>query len=144
MFSSCSWKSWWTIVQWTPSDTTLATGNSLYSRSMSCSCIGSSKSRASSSVADLFRQDQTYQNCHTLYCAKHRCRDRNTFLRPRADHKGVPRQETIININTKSCITGRFVHSHKKRYKSCHWGCTFWKGTLLYPKAAYWYLSGTY
>jgi len=32
----------------------------------------------------------------------------------------------------------------KKRYKSCHWGCTFSKGTLLYPKAAYWYLSGTY
>jgi len=32
----------------------------------------------------------------------------------------------------------------EKRYKSCHWGCTFSKGTLLYPKAAYWYLSGTY
>jgi len=32
----------------------------------------------------------------------------------------------------------------KKRYKSCHWDCIFSKGTLLYPKAAYWYLSGTY
>ncbi|KAG1973277.1 glucokinase regulatory protein [Pimephales promelas] len=30
------------------------------------------------------------------------------------------------------------------RKKSCHWGCTFSKGTLLYPKATYWYLSGTY
>jgi len=35
------------------------------------------------------------------------------------------------------------IHSQKKRYKSCHWGCTFSKGTVLYPKAAYWYLSGT-
>jgi len=35
-------------------------------------------------------------------------------------------------------------HSQKKRYKSCNWGCTFSKGTLLYPKAAYWYLSSTY
>jgi len=35
------------------------------------------------------------------------------------------------------------LHPQKKRYKSCHWGCTFSKGTLLYPKAAYWYLSGT-
>jgi len=24
------------------------------------------------------------------------------------------------------------IHSQKKRYKSCHWGCTFSKGTLLY------------
>jgi len=32
----------------------------------------------------------------------------------------------------------------EKRYKSCHWCCTFSKGTLLYPKASYWYLSGTY
>jgi len=31
----------------------------------------------------------------------------------------------------------------KKRYKSSHWGCTFSKGTLLYPKAEYWYLTGT-
>jgi len=23
------------------------------------------------------------------------------------------------------------VHSQKKRYKSCHWGCTFSKGKLL-------------
>jgi len=32
----------------------------------------------------------------------------------------------------------------QKKYKSCHWGCTFSKGTLLYPKAAHWYPSGTY
>jgi len=25
----------------------------------------------------------------------------------------------------------RIVHSQKKRYKSCQWGCTFSKGTLL-------------
>jgi len=31
--------------------------------------------------------------------------------------------------------------SEKKRYKSCHWGCTFSKGTLLYLKGAYWYLN---
>jgi len=36
------------------------------------------------------------------------------------------------------------IHSQKKRYKSCHWGCTLSKDKLLYPKAAYWYLSGTY
>jgi len=24
-----------------------------------------------------------------------------------------------------------FIHSQKKRYESCHWGCTFTKGTLL-------------
>jgi len=24
-----------------------------------------------------------------------------------------------------------YLHSQKKRYKSCHWGCTFSKGTLL-------------
>jgi len=35
----------------------------------------------------------------------------------------------------------KILHSQKKRSKSCHWGCTFSKGTLLYPKAAYWYLS---
>jgi len=29
----------------------------------------------------------------------------------------------------------------EKKDKTCHWGCTFSKGTLLYPKAAYWYLS---
>jgi len=29
------------------------------------------------------------------------------------------------------------VHSQKKRYKSCHWGCTLSKDTLLYLKAAY-------
>jgi len=23
------------------------------------------------------------------------------------------------------------IHSQKKRYKSCHWGCTFSKGKLL-------------
>jgi len=28
----------------------------------------------------------------------------------------------------------RLQHSQKKRYKSRHWGCTFSKGTLLYPK----------
>jgi len=33
------------------------------------------------------------------------------------------------------------IHSQKKRYKSCLWGCTFSKGTLLYPKATYCYLS---
>jgi len=38
----------------------------------------------------------------------------------------------------------RAVHSQKKRYKSCHWGCTFSKGTLLYLKGAYWYRNGTY
>jgi len=37
-----------------------------------------------------------------------------------------------------------WLHSQKKRYKSCHWSCTFSKGKILYPKAAYWYLSGTY
>jgi len=26
---------------------------------------------------------------------------------------------------------GDFVHSQKKRYKSCHCGCTFSKGKLL-------------
>jgi len=31
----------------------------------------------------------------------------------------------------------------EKRYKSCHWGGTFSKGTLLYLKGAYWYLNGT-
>jgi len=36
------------------------------------------------------------------------------------------------------------MHSQKKRYKSCHWGCTFSKGTLLYLKGAYWYFNGTY
>jgi len=36
------------------------------------------------------------------------------------------------------------ILSHKKRYKSCRWGCPFSKGTLLYPKAAYWYFSGTH
>jgi len=35
------------------------------------------------------------------------------------------------------------IHSQKKRYKSCHWGCTFSKGTLLYLKGAYRYLNGT-
>jgi len=30
------------------------------------------------------------------------------------------------------------------RKKSCHWGCTFSKDTLLYLKGAYWYLTGTY
>jgi len=30
-------------------------------------------------------------------------------------------------------LSFRFIlHSQKKRYKSCHWGCTFSKGTLLY------------
>jgi len=29
------------------------------------------------------------------------------------------------------------LHSQKKRSKSCHWGCTFSKGTLLYPKGAF-------
>jgi len=32
----------------------------------------------------------------------------------------------------------------KKRYKSCHWGGSFSKGTLLYLKGAYWYLHGAY
>jgi len=32
------------------------------------------------------------------------------------------------------------IHSQKKRYKSCHWDCTFSKVTLLYPKAAFWYI----
>jgi len=35
------------------------------------------------------------------------------------------------------------AHSQeKKRHKSCHWGCTFSKGTLLYLMGAYWYLKG--
>jgi len=42
-----------------------------------------------------------------------------------------------------SYINMIIIHSQKERYKSCHWGCTFSKGTLLHPKAAYWYLSGT-
>jgi len=32
------------------------------------------------------------------------------------------------------------IYSQKKRYKSYHWDCIFSKDTLLYPKAAYWYL----
>jgi len=42
------------------------------------------------------------------------------------------------------CIkaSSRWVHSQKKRYKSCHWGGTFSKDTLLYLKGAYWYLNG--
>jgi len=35
------------------------------------------------------------------------------------------------------CIVLVYVfNSQKKRYKSCHWGCTFSKGTLLHPKLA--------
>jgi len=32
------------------------------------------------------------------------------------------------------------IHSQKKRYKSCHWGCTFSKGTLLYILASEMYI----
>ena len=35
-------------------------------------------------------------------------------------------------------------HSQKKRYKSCHCGGTFTKGTPLYLKSAYKSLKGTY
>jgi len=34
------------------------------------------------------------------------------------------------------------VHSQKKRYKSCHWGCTFSKGTLLSILGANMYILG--
>jgi len=43
-----------------------------------------------------------------------------------------------IHITTINTCTLR------KRYKSCHWGCTFSKGTLLYLKGAYWYLNSSY
>jgi len=33
------------------------------------------------------------------------------------------------------------IHSQEKRSKSCHWGCTFSKGTVFYLKGAYWYLN---
>jgi len=36
-----------------------------------------------------------------------------------------------------------YKNSQKKMYKSCHWGGTFSKGTLLHLKGAYWYLNGT-
>jgi len=38
----------------------------------------------------------------------------------------------------------RYMHSQKKKSTKAVTGCTFSKGTLLYPKATYWYLSGTY
>jgi len=53
-----------------------------------------------------------------------------TTLRCQSRPKGNPKED--------------LQHSQKRRYKSCHWGCTFSKGTLFYPKATYWYLSGTY
>jgi len=34
------------------------------------------------------------------------------------------------------------VHSQKKRYKSCHWGCTFSKGKLLYILGVNMYILG--
>jgi len=51
--------------------------------------------------------------------------------------------QSNISVTVTWCWNFR-IHSQKKRYKSCHWGCSFSKGTLLYPKATYWYLSGTY
>jgi len=46
-------------------------------------------------------------------------------------------------ITDKPHLISLTEHSQKKRYKSCHWGGTFSKGTLLYLKGAYWYLNGT-
>jgi len=37
----------------------------------------------------------------------------------------------------KPAAISSLIHSQKKRHKSCHWGCIFSKGTLLYPKVAY-------
>jgi len=34
------------------------------------------------------------------------------------------------------------VHSQKKRYKTCHWGCTFSKGKLLYILVVNMYILG--
>jgi len=34
------------------------------------------------------------------------------------------------------------IHSQKKRYKSCHWGCTFSKGKLLSIFGANMYILG--
>jgi len=47
---------------------------------------------------------------------------------------------TFINAKLVNALT---IHSQNKMYKGCHWGCTFSKGTLLYPKAAYYILVHT-
>jgi len=44
----------------------------------------------------------------------------------------------------ESLLLTKAAFTLKKRYKSCHWGGTFSKGTLLYLNCAYWYLHGTY
>jgi len=39
---------------------------------------------------------------------------------------------TLISSGTNNVfLTVQRSLSEKKRYKSCHWGCTFSKGTLL-------------
>jgi len=48
---------------------------------------------------------------------------------------GVP-----LNISHRSLAIVNYT-LRKKRYKSCHWGWIFSKGTLLYPKAKMYILT---
>jgi len=48
-----------------------------------------------------------------------------------------------ISFRSKSVVLApwsSYTTLSDKKDKSCHWGCTFSKDTLLYLKAAYWYL----